>query len=274
MTLDLGRYGIWQRAGDATEVGAREVEELGFGALWLGGSPGGDLIEIESIIDATDEIVVATGIINIWRDQAGPVAAAYHRIEGRHPGRLLLGVGIGHPESTSRYRSPLETTTRYLDDLGEAGVPRERMILAALGPRALRLAADRTLGTHPYFTTPRHTRLARDLVGPDALIAPEQTVVVGIESDEADDLARRFSGRYLSLVNYRNSLLREGWDPADLEAGGSDSFVREMVLTGDAAQVAEGIEAHHSAGADHVCIQDIGPDPIASHRALAGILGL
>lgn len=274
MTLDLGHYGVWQRAADATEAGAMEVERLGFGALWLGGSPGGDLIEVESIIAATDGIVVATGIINMWRDQAGPVAAAYHRIEGRHPGRLLLGVGIGHPESTSRYRSPLETATLYLDELGEAGVPRERMILAALGPRALRLAADKTVGTHPYFTTPRHTRHARDLVGPDAVIAPEQTVVIGLEPGAADDLARGFAKRYLSLVNYRNSLLREGWDLADLEAGGSDSLVREMVLTGDVAAVVSGIQAHHEAGADHVCIQDIGPDPIASHRAIAAFLGL
>ncbi len=161
---------------------------------------------------------------------------------------------------------------RYLDDLAEAGVPKEHMVLAALGPKALRLSADRTTGTHPYLTTPRHTRMAREIVGDGPLVAPEQTVVVDADPDEANDLARSFVARYLRLVNYRNSLLREGWAEEDLNEGGSDRLVSELVLTGSAGEVAEGIRAHLEAGADHVCIQPLGSDPSTSCRALAEAL--
>ena len=272
MSIELGRYGIWQRASDVTAEGASQLEELGFGALWIGGSPPGDLAIVDSVLEATGALPVATGIVNMWRDDAATVAASYHRINERFPNRFLLGVGVGHPEATSEYRKPYETILAYLDELDVAGVPKEHLCLAALGPRVLQASARRTAGAHPYLTTHRHTEIAREVLGDGVLLAPEQTVIVGAEADEAGSRARAFVARYLGLVNYRRNLLREGWSEADLENGGSDSLVSELVLRGPAADVATGIESHVSAGADHVCIQDIGPDPMSSFRALAEVL--
>lgn len=272
MSNELGNYGIWQRTSDITPGLAREVEELGFGALWPGGSPDGDLSEIEAILEATSSLPLATGIVNMWRADADLVAASYHRIEERHPGRFFLGVGIGHPEATSEYRRPYDTIVDYLDGLDAAGVPRHRVVLAALGPKVLKLSGERTLGAHPYLTTPRHTRLAREILGDGPLLAPEQTVGVGGDPDEARELAGNFVARYLRLVNYRNNLLREGWSEDDLADGGSDRLVGELVLMGGADEVAAGIRAHLEAGADHVNIQHLGPDPVAAYRSLASAL--
>lgn len=272
MGIQLGRFGIWQRVGDASREIAGEMETLGFGAYWVGGSPKGELKEIEDLLEATEKIPVATGIVNMWREDPASVAASYHRIQERHPDRFLLGVGIGHPEATSEYRKPYDTIVSYLDDLDEAGVPKQRVVLAALGPKVVRLSGERTVGTHPYFTTPRHTRSAREILGDGPLLAPEQTVVVGLDPDESRAIARRFAARYLDLVNYRKNLLREGWSQEDVSDGGSDRLVEEVVLMGHAEEVADGIRAHLDAGADHVCIQDIGPDPVASFRDLAEVL--
>jgi probable F420-dependent oxidoreductase len=271
MSIELGKYGIWQRVTDVDPDTAQEVEGLGYGAIWIGGSPGGELREVEDILAKTESIPVATGIVNMWRDDAATIAAAYHRINERFPGRFLLGVGIGHPEATSEYERPYDAIVDYLDDLDDAAVPREHLVLAALGPRVLRVSADRTAGAHPYLTTPRHTAWARDVLGEGPLLAPEQTVVLG-HDEEAHEIGKRFVTRYLRLVNYRNNLLREGWSDSDLAEGGSDRLVSELVLSGDAETVARGIRGHTEAGADHVCIQDIGPDPMASFRALASEL--
>lgn len=272
MTMEIGRYGAWQRVGDATLDTARQVEELGFGAYWVGGSPDGDLEKVEQLIAATERIPVATGIVNMWRADPATLARAYHRIEERYPNRLLLGVGIGHPESVSQYRSPYATIVGYLDALGSEGVPGDRTVLAALGPRVLRLSAERTVGAHPYLTTPRHTLRAREVMGDRGLLAPEQTVVVGGDGEQAGDLARSFVARYLRLTNYRNNLLREGWSEEDLADGGSDLLVDELVRTGDAEKVAEGIGAHLEAGADHVPIQHLGPNPLDAFKSLAEAL--
>lgn len=272
MSIALGTYGIWKRAADTTPALAREVEELGYGSLWIGASPTADLRVVEEAIAATESIGVATGIVNMWREDAATVAASFHRIQEMHPDRLLLGVGIGHPESTREYEKPYDTMVRYLDELDAAGVPREQMIVAALGPRSLRLAAQRTAGSHPYFTTPRHTAMAREIVGPDVVLAPEQTVVIDDDLERAREVARSFAARYLGLVNYRNSLLREGWSRSDLTDGGSDALLDEVVLIGDAAKVADGIRAHVAAGADNVGIQALGDDPARAYRELAAEL--
>jgi probable F420-dependent oxidoreductase len=272
MTIDIGRFGIWKRAADVTTGLASTVEELGYRALWIGGSPPGDLAIVEEALAATETIGIATGIVNMWREDAVTVAQSFHRIEERHPGRFLLGVGIGHPESTAEYRSPYDTMVEYLARLHEEGVPADHLVLAALGPKALRLSAEQTAGSHPYFTTPRHTSLAREIVGSGVLLAPEQTVVVDDDPDRARDTAGAFAARYLGLVNYRNSLLREGWDETDLDDGGSDRLIQEVVLTGSLDHIAAGIKAHLEAGADHVCIQDLGPDPGSGYRALAELL--
>ena len=152
-------------------------------------------------------------------------------------------------------------------------MPADRRALAALGPRVLRLAADRTAGAHPYLTTPEHTQRARQLLGAGVLLAPEQKVVLGTDPAQARAIARPVVEHpYLHLVNYRSNLLRHGWDEADLEDGGSDRLIDALALHGDAETISRGITAHLDAGADHVCIQALGPDPLATHRALAKVL--
>ena len=259
-------------AGETTPEVAQEVERLGFGALWLGGSPSGDLGSIERLLDATDSIPIATGIVNMWHDPASLVANSYHRVSERHPGRFLLGVGIGHPEASSEYRHPLATILEYLGQLDAAGVPTENLVLAALGPKVLAAAAEHTRGAHPYLTTPRHTRLARGVIGDSPLLAPEQTVVVESDQEQAREIGRAMVSRYLRLVNYRNNLLREGWTEPDLDDGGSDQLVDELVLAGTPQEIVEGLRRHLTAGADHVSIQTLGPDPVFGYRALAEVL--
>src|SRR6185437_5392027 len=181
---------------------------------------------------ATSTIVVATAIVNMWTNDADEVAASYRRLTSRYGDRVLLGVGIGHPEANSDYRQPYVTMVDYLDRLDAGGVPPDRRILAALGPRALRLAAARTLGTHPYLVVPEHTREARGMLGPGVVIAPEQTVVIEADPNTARDIGRAFvSNPYLQLVNYTNNFRRYGYTDADLEGGGSDRLVDALVYT-------------------------------------------
>ncbi len=277
MTIDVGRYGIWQSRAGLTPELAAQVEALGFGAIWIGGSPSGDLELAESLLAATDRIVVATGIVNMWSTPAEEVAPSYHRIAGRYPDRFLLGVGIGHPEAVKEYRKPYATMVEYLDALDEAKVPVSGRALAALGPRALQLAADRTLGTHPYLTTPEHTRQARELLGRGPLIAPEQKVVLDTDSERARSVGRPVVAMpYLKLRNYTSNLLRLGWTEADIADGGSDALIDALVVHGDAATVAAGLTAHLDAGADHVCAQVLpaDPDPLPALRDLAAALDL
>jgi probable F420-dependent oxidoreductase len=278
MTVELGRIGIWQRRDQLGPELAKEAEKLGFGAIWIGASPPGDLALAESMIAATDRITIATGIVNMWATAAEEVAASCHRIEAAYPGRFLLGVGIGHPERTKEYRSPYATMVDYLDRLDAAGVPVEGRALAALGPKALRLAAERTAGAHPYLTTPEHTREARELIGKEVLLAPEQKVVLDSDPDRARAIGRPVVAKpYLGLVNYQSNLKRLGFTDEDLADGGSDSLIDALVAHGDAAAVAARLTAHLDAGADHVCVQvltDPGESPLPALRTLSAELSL
>lgn len=278
MTVELGRIGIWSRSDQLTPRLARDIEALGYGAIWIGASPPGDLFLAQELLDATSRLAVATGIVNIWATPATEAAASYHRVAAAHPGRFLLGVGIGHPEATQEYRSPFDTIVDYLDVLDAEGVPVEDRALAALGPKVLALAAERSAGAHPYLTTPEHTRLAREILGAGPLLAPEQKVVVG-----TDPVAARALGRpvvdnpYLHLRNYTTNLKRLGWTDADIADGGSDALIDALVVHGDAATVAAGLTAHLDAGADHVCLQLLtapGADPLPDLRTLATTLQL
>ena len=268
MTVELGRYGFWRRQAGFTPELAREVEALGFGAIWIGGSPPADLTEVEGLLAATDRIAIATGIVNMWASPAAEVAASYHRIAARYPGRFLLGVGIGHPEATREYASPYQTIVDYLDVLDEQGVPVADRVLAALRPKALAVAGERTAGTHPYLTTPEHTRTAREQLGAGVLIAPEQTAAVDAR-DRA--VARKFVRRYLGLRNYVANLRTLGFTEADVADGGSDRLVDALVTQGDAAAVAARLDEHLAAGADHVCVQLLGDDSYDVTPALRGV---
>jgi probable F420-dependent oxidoreductase len=273
VTRSLGAFGIWARGDRLSPELAAEVEALGYGALWIGGSPSADLQRPERLLDATDELVVATGIVNIWRSPADEVARSYHRIAERHPGRFLLGIGVGHPEATGdRYRRPYEALVAYLDALDAAGVPKDDLALAALGPKVLQLAAERTAGAHPYLTTPEHSRAARELLGAGPLIAPEQHVVLDRDPERARALARSALASYLQMVNYRNSWRRLGFSDADLADAGSDVLVDALVGHGDESAVVARLREHLDAGADHVCLQllvEPGADPLPGYRRLA-----
>jgi len=255
---DLGRIGVWIGGPPSPEL-ARGLDELGYGAIWVGGSQGGELEGVERTLAATGRLAVATGIVNIWKDDPAVIAASYHRLAETYPGRFLLGVGAGHPEATSRYTKPYEALVEYLDGLDEGGVPQSQRALAALGPKVLRLAADRTAGAHPYLVTPDHTRQARELLGPKVLLAPEQHVVLDADLGRARALAGKALTQYLKLTNYTNSWRRLGFTDGDIAGLGSDRLVEGLVALGDAKQVAVRITAHLDAGADHVCIQLIAP---------------
>jgi probable F420-dependent oxidoreductase len=269
--MDLGTFGIWQHTGNASPELVAEAERLGYGTYWIGASPRAPLTQVEEALDATERIVVATGIANMWADEPGPIADAYHRIEARHPGRFLLGVGIGHPEVIKEYKSPYDTMVDYLDALDAADVPKDRMCLAALGPKVLKLAADRTLGAHPYLTDPPHTADARRILGDGVLLAPEHKVVLTTDAEQARAVGRNALTRYLGLVNYRNNWLRHGFTEDELADGGSDRFIDTFVLYGETKTIADGLRKHLEAGADHVCIQVLG-DLSAGHRAMAEVL--
>jgi probable F420-dependent oxidoreductase len=274
---ELGRIGVWRAAAQLSPELAVTAERLGYRAVWIGGSPAGDLRLAEQLLDATTTLTVATGIVNIWKDPAEPVAASYHRIEARHPGRFLLGIGVGHPEATgARYTRPYEAMVHYLDQLDAAHVPVGRRVLAALGPKMLKLSAERAAGAHPYLTTPEHTRKGREILGSGVLLAPEQKVVL-----DTDPVRARLIGRpvvanpYLGLVNYTSNLRSLGYNDADLAQGGSDRLIDALVARGDGGTVAARVTEHLDAGADHVAVQLLTPpedDPVAGFTTLAGAL--
>jgi probable F420-dependent oxidoreductase len=276
---DLGQYGIWRWWSGVTPELARGLERLGFGTLWLGGSPSGDLAAAEQALEATSMLTVATGIVNVWQDpDPGPVAESFARVDARHPGRFLLGVGIGHPEVTKEYARPYETLVSYVDGLLAGGVPKDSLVLAALGPRVLRLAAERTAGAHPYLVPPEYTRQAREIIGAGPLLAPEQKVVLEIDPERARAIGRpRVRVPYLAAVNYRSNLARLGWSEQDMNDGGSDALIDALVAHGTDAQVAERVNAHLDAGADHVCVQLLTENDdrlLDDYTHLASALGL
>jgi probable F420-dependent oxidoreductase len=256
VTIELGRFGIWLQAYRLTPELAAEVEKAGYGAIWIGSSPSGDLTLPEHLLDATSRIVVGTSIVNVWKDDAAVVAASYHRLEARHPGRFVLGVGVGHPEQTERYNSPYHALTSYLDVLDAEGVPAERRVLAALQPKVLRLAAERSAGALPYLVTPEHTRRAREILDPGVLLAPEHKVVLSNDPEQARAIGRpRVHKPYLGLVNYTRNLRTLGYTEEDLAGSGSDRLIDDLTLHGSAETVAAGLTAHLDAGADHVAVQ-------------------
>lgn len=273
MQPQFGTLGVWGHESTFTPELARELEQLGYTGIWLGGSPGGDLAAASSLLDATERVSVATGIVNIWADDARSIAAAHRRITAEHPGRFLLGIGAGHPEATSDYKHPYQALVDYLDVLDGEGVPKDERALAALGPKVLRLARDRTAGAHPYLVPPEHTKIARETLGEGVLLAPEQKVVLETDPERARATGRPAVDKpYLGLVNYTSNLRRLGWSDSDLASPGSDELIDALVARGDAPTVAARIRAHLDAGADQVPVQlltEKGADPLPGYRALA-----
>jgi probable F420-dependent oxidoreductase len=270
MTIELGLLGAHLREHEVTPEGAVEIEKAGYGTLWLDASPPADLAYAEELLDATARLTVGTSVVNAWTADVSAVAASYHRIEARHPGRFVLGVGIGHREVHAEYVTPYEKLASYVDGLTAAGVPAGRIVLAALGPRMLRLARDRTAGTIPCMVTPEHTRRARAILGPGKLLLPGHFALLDANAERARATARSAPpGTALQVTNYAANLRRLGFTDEDLAGAGSDRLIDALVLHGGAGAIAAGVRAHLAAGADHVGIYPLGEDPIATLRGVA-----
>jgi probable F420-dependent oxidoreductase len=274
---DLGRYGVWLATRSISPNVARQIESLGYGAAWIGGSPDAGLEWVEPALAETSTLQLATGIINIWASPASEVAESFHRIEKAYPGRFLLGIGVGHREHTEEYRKPYDALVEYLDVLDGASVPTSRRVLAALGPRVLALAAERSAGAHPYLSPPAHTAQARELVGNTVFLAPEHKVVLTANANHAREIGRKTVDHYLGLRNYVNNWRRLGFSDADVAKPGSDKLIDAVVAHGTTETVAAQLHEHLDAGADHVAIQVLGgPDGklVGALAELAGPLGL
>ncbi|MFZ4517124.1 MAG: LLM class F420-dependent oxidoreductase [Microthrixaceae bacterium] len=272
--IDIGTYGIWTGALDmqpssvARECAA-EIEELGFGALWIPETVFREpFVHAAFLLEATRDLKVATGIVNRYGRDALACNAALQTLNEAYPGRFLLGLGVSHQHLVEGvrkhgYDKPYSGMVEYLDLMEKArffapkGEPPAQMVLAALGPRMLRLAAERTAGAHPYFVPPEHTAIAREEMGPEPLLAVEQMVCLAADPTAARAAARANMAIYLGLPNYANNLRRLGFTEEDLADGGSDKVVDAIVAWGGVEQAVARVQEHLDAGADHVCIQVI-----------------
>ena len=296
MVADLSPLGVWtfaldqQPATRAAELAA-DLEEMGWGAIWVPEAVGRDpFVNATLLLSATQRMVVGTGIASIYARDAMAMAACWNSVTEAFPDRFLLGLGVSHRPSVEdmrghEYGPPVSTMAEYLDRIDAsvyfAALPSTppRRVLAALGPRMLGLARDRTDGAHPYLVTPEHTASAREILGPDRLLAPEQMVVLETDPTRAREIARGTLAMYLpGLPNYANNVRRLGFTDEDLTAPLSDRLVDALVAWGDAESIAARVRAHHDAGADHVAIQVLPFTDIEvvmrDHRTLADALGL
>lgn len=273
----LGRVGVWsfaletQTAAEERDAAA-EIESLGYGAIWFG--EGVESREAFShagwLLASTERAVVATGIANLWARDPIAMANGWWMLTDAYPGRFLLGVGVSHAPSVGRrgsaYARPVSAMRDYLDAMMRApsSAPEPeafpRMVLAALGPRMLSLAAERTLGAHPYFVPVEHTAFARQRLGPGPVLAVEQTVVLETDPAKARKIARAFASDYLRTANYATNLKRMGWTDAELSRDGSDALIDAVIAWGDVDKIALRVRQHLDSGADHVCVQPVTED--------------
>jgi probable F420-dependent oxidoreductase len=282
----LGRIGIWSmelRFGNPSEVAeaAAELDELGFGSIWIPGGVGGDALgDIDRLLSATRTAVIATGILNIWKHQPEDVCAWWLRQSDDRQARALLGLGVSHgPLIGDTYRQPLATMRNYLTQLSQRGLPSIALCLAALGPKMLELARDHTAGAHPYLVPPEHSALARKILGRDPLLAPEQGVVLESDPARAREICRQTIEQYRRFPNYVNNWRRLGFTDDDI-ANGSDRLIDALFASGEPERIAERVNAHLAAGADHVCLQviagaprpDVGAARLAWRKLAAALL--
>lgn len=275
--VNISGVGIWSaplRYGDQGEAAeaAAELEELGFGVLWIPDVGGPVFDAVANLLAATSRAVIATGILNLWMHAPSDVAASYTSLTAAHGDRFLLGIGVSHAplidsRDPGRYRRPLQAMTTFLDglDAAETPVPADARVLAALGPKMLDLAATRSRGAHPYLTTPEHTRFAREQLGDGPLLAPEQTAILCDSREQAREIGVGWLSSYLALPNYANNLLRSGFTEDDI-ASVSDRLFDAIIAWGSVDAVTDRIAEHRAAGADHVCVQLLDADPRAFPR--------
>ena len=274
MTQPLGATGIWSgmlRNGDphAIATAASELQSLGYGALWIPDTGGDVFGAVRNLLAATTTATVATGILNLWMHTADDTAAGHAELTAEFGPRFLVGIGVSHARlidhkiETGTYQKPMAQTIAFLDALDAAPVPLavEDRALAALGPKMLALAAARTAGVHPYLVSPEHTRIAREAVAPNGIVATEQGVVLETDPRRARDIARANVAGYFGLPNYTNNWRRLGFTDDDIADGGSDRLIDALVVWGDEATIAERVQQHRDAGASHVCVQVLTDDP-------------
>jgi probable F420-dependent oxidoreductase len=292
-SMQLGAFGVWNFQLDILPASrmqetAAELEEMGYGALWNGEAMGREaLTKAGLLLAGTKRIVIATGIANIYGRDPVTMVAAQKTLAEAYPNRFLLGLGVSHVPLVEklrghRYDKPVPTMRAYLDAMDQApyqAVPpptKPPRVLAALGPKMLKLAAERADGAHPYNTTPKHTAQARELLGPGPYLCPEQAVVLETDPAKARAIARKFLAIYLTLPNYTNNFLRLGFQESDFSNGGSDRLIDALIAWGDLNTVLNRLKEHQAAGADHVCIQVLTDDsktfPLREYRELASAI--
>jgi probable F420-dependent oxidoreductase len=284
--MELGPTGVWcfmdgLPAGPAADL-ARRVESLGYDALWIPEAVGRHpFAHAAWLLANTQRLIVATGIANLYARDAHASAAARNTLAEQSSGRFLLGLGVSHAPFVEgvrghRYEKPVATMRTYLEAMDKApyaAVPPAETpptVIAALGPRMLKLAAERTRGAHPYLVPPEHTAQAREILGPGPWLCTEQKVLLETNASRAREVARKAAAIYLNLPSYRNNLKRLGYTDADLDGGGSDRLIDAVVAWGDEKTIADRIQAHRDAGASHVCIQPLHPEgkPLPDERIL------
>ncbi|RIL03443.1 MAG: LLM class F420-dependent oxidoreductase [Proteobacteria bacterium] len=282
----LGRLGVWTwfdtlPAAQAAET-AKRIETWGYSALWLPEAVGRDPFATIAYLGAhTSRLVFATGIANIYARDPMTMNALRLTVGETTGGRFVLGIGVSHAHLVKGvrghdYGKPVATMRAYLEGMEKslfmAAKPADDVpiVLAALRPKMLALAAEKAQGAHPYFVPPEHTARAREILGKDAILAPEQKVLLCTDAAKARAVARAAMKIYAGLPNYQNNLKWLGYDDADFAGGCSDRLVDAIVAWGDEAAIRKRIQAHFDAGADHVCIQPLHPDglPVPDEKAL------
>lgn len=277
--MNLGKLGVWyftemMPAAKAAET-AERIESLGYSALWIPETVGRHpLAHASWLLAHTKTLNIATGIANIYNREPGVTVAAQHTLAEQSGDRFLLGMGVSHAPLVEgvrglTYGKPVATMRKYLEGMdnsiyvGPKAEEAPKRVIAALGPKMLELARDLCTGAHPYFTSPDHTLMAREILGPDAWLCVEQKVIFETDATKARDLARENAKTYIGLPNYRNNWLRMGLTEADFENGGSDKFIDSTYAWGTEQQIQARVDEHFQAGASHVCIQPVNPNGVA-----------
>lgn len=292
-SIQLGRIGIWTRQFEdhpaaKAQAAAAELEQMGYGAIWFGEAVGREALTNAGLLLAgTKRIVIATGIANIYARDPLAMAAGQKTLAEAYPDRFLLGLGVSHSHLVEqvrghRYEKPVATMRAYLDAMDKApyrAVPPPKKalrVLAALGPKMLQLSAELADGAHPYNVNPQHTAEARRVLGSGPFLCPEQAVILESNAAKAREIGRAFLGFYLGAPNYTNNFVRLGFTETDFQNGGSDRLIDSIIAWGDVDAIGNRIREHHTAGADHVCIQVLTADPralpLAEWRELAAAL--
>ena len=274
--MDLSKLGVWfftdAMAAPIAADTAKRIEDLGFSALWIPETVGRNpFVHAAWLLANTSSLIIATGIANIYHREPGVTLAAQNTLAEQSDNRFLLGLGVSHKPLVEglrglTYGPPVATMRDYLDKMAASPYtgppPKDKppTVIAALGPKMLELASEKCDGAHPYFTSPSHTKMARDVMGPDRLLCVEQKVIFETDPAKARDIARKAAQTYQRLPNYRNNWLRMGLGEADIDGDGSDTFIDATFAWGEIDAIKNRLQEHYDAGASHVCVQPIHPE--------------